>query len=303
MSAGGKLQQESIFLPSTGPEVLHLKRWYTDPTGPPVFFLHGSIENGRIFYSKSGKGLAPWLAEQGFDCYVADQRGRGESSPKISRKTQWGLQEMIWEDFPVFFDAIVERKPGQSVQWVCHSWAGVNCLAWLARKTDVYPISSLVFFGAKRRITVRNWKKFWNYDIGWTVVGRLTHLLYGYLAATKLGFGSENESRGSHMGIHRWVVDKEWKDPDDGFDFLKALPETALPPTYSITGASDDYLGHAIDCQILLDECGKQPQMSYKTIGKDSGYLHDYDHINLLTHPDARKDHFLEVLDFLKKHR
>ncbi len=57
------LQQESLFIPLSpfSKDELHLKRVYKKGLlGPPVFMLHGSIENGRIFYSDSGKGLAPY---------------------------------------------------------------------------------------------------------------------------------------------------------------------------------------------------------------------------------------------------
>ncbi len=57
--------------------------------------LHGAVENGKIFYSDSGRGLAPFLARRGFDVYVGDLRGRGESRPHISRSSRYGQTEAI----------------------------------------------------------------------------------------------------------------------------------------------------------------------------------------------------------------
>jgi len=30
----------------------------------PIVMIHGAIENGKIFYSESGKGLAPFLCKK-----------------------------------------------------------------------------------------------------------------------------------------------------------------------------------------------------------------------------------------------
>jgi hypothetical protein len=37
-------------------------------------------------------------------------------------------------------------------------------------------------------------------------------------------------------------------------------------------------------------------------LSKGNGNLHNYDHINILTHPDAPKDHFPIVLNWLNQH-
>ncbi len=53
---------ESIFIPFAEGELLHVKRFYVDANAPALLLIPGSIENGHIFYSKSGKGFAPWMA-------------------------------------------------------------------------------------------------------------------------------------------------------------------------------------------------------------------------------------------------
>ena len=73
---------ESYFI-SLDHDVLHLKRIYRVSHGIPVLMIHGSVSNGRIFYSSSHKGLAPYLAACGCDVYVADLRGRGQSTPAV----------------------------------------------------------------------------------------------------------------------------------------------------------------------------------------------------------------------------
>ncbi|MFZ3056650.1 MAG: hypothetical protein WA098_07835 [Smithella sp.] len=78
----GDLKMESLMVPVNSTDNLHLKHIYINPDGPPIFMLHGSVENGRMFYSNTGSsGLGPYSAKYGYDVYVGDLRGRGESKP------------------------------------------------------------------------------------------------------------------------------------------------------------------------------------------------------------------------------
>jgi alpha-beta hydrolase superfamily lysophospholipase len=76
---------------------------------PPCLLVHGAIENGSIFYSKNGKGLGPYLAESGFDVFVADLRGHGLSTPTIAEeghKADYGQWETINVSIPSFAMAV-----------------------------------------------------------------------------------------------------------------------------------------------------------------------------------------------------
>ena len=68
------LPSESLFTTPAqdSPERLHVRRFVGE--GPPILLLHGSVENGRIFYTDSGRGLASYLARNGHDVYVCDLR-------------------------------------------------------------------------------------------------------------------------------------------------------------------------------------------------------------------------------------
>lgn len=248
------------------------------------------------------KSLAPFLAAQGYDVFVADLRGRGKSTPAISKNSHWGLAENLEEDFPAYLAKIKEIKGDQPIHWMAHSWGGVLQLAYLARyQSPAGMPASLTFFGSKRRISVFSLSRLFQVDIIWNLFSRLLVRKYGYLPAKRFKIGSDNESRRSHKETLQWVVEREWRDWHDGFDYRKALQNTPLPPLLSLTGASDRVLGHPHDVHALAAETGSG-SVKVQVIGKAEGFLHDYDHINLLTHPDAPKDHFQTVLQWLKQH-
>lgn len=300
------IQQESIFT-LVGEHRLHMRRFYQNPEGPPVWMVHGSIEDGHIFYSSSGKGLAPFLSAHGYDVFVADLRGRGKSTPAINKNSRWGLAENLREDFPAYIEKIREIKGDQPQHWMAHSWGGVLQLAYLGRYQSSTGMpatgvpASLTFFGSKRRINIFSLSKFFQVNIMWGRVSRLLIKKYGYLPAKKFRMGSDSESDRSHSETHQWVVERDWHDWHDGFDYRKALQKTSLPPLLSLTGANDCVLGHPYDVRALLEETGSDTA-KIQVVGKTEGFMHDYDHINLLTHPDAPKDHFQKVLEWLRQH-
>jgi predicted alpha/beta hydrolase len=291
--------QQDHFLDMDG-EKLYLKRFCGSDNGPVVFLLHGSVENGKIFYSKSGKGLAPWLAARGYDVFVCDMRGKGRSTPPTGRGASYGLMDAIKREVPAFLNYIDSLRPGAETHWMAHSWGGVILLSFLARYPDRKP-DSMVFFGTKRQIKIRSLKKFLSVDIMYTYAAAIVKRLYGYLPARSLKFGSDNESNMLHSETRRWVQGP-WVGFDDGYDYAQAIRQLKLPPVLHIAAINDEYLGHPDDVERLIAEVGDHPH-KYVLLSRDTGHLHDYDHINMLTHPEASDDHFPLVHSWLQEGR
>ncbi|MFD2999605.1 alpha/beta fold hydrolase [Pontibacter toksunensis] len=299
-AATTSLQKESIYIPVTATDTLHLKRFSQNQQGPPVLLVHGSIENGHIFYSKSDKGFAPYMAHQGYDVFVADLRGRGKSKPAISGKSDFGLTHTLEEDFPAFINKIKELKGDVHQFWGAHSWGGVLMLAYLARPVVPVKVQAMAFFASKRRISIWSPKKFFMIDVMWNWVARAAVATTGALPAKKLKMGSDNETRLTHRQTNDWVVRKNWLHWHDQFDYAAALQQMEVPPTLYITGVKDDVLGNPVDVEKLLLETGSE-HAAFRVLGKANGHLHDYDHINILTHQDAVRDHFPMVVRWFKE--
>lgn len=294
------IQSESHFIKQKDFS-LHFRRFFTDVTAPSVMLVHGSIEDGRIFYSKSGKGLAPFLAENGYDVFVPDMRGKGKSTPAIDKNASFGQYEGITEDMSLFLEAVEKIKGNKPKYLMAHSWGGVISLSYLARN-EYESLKGLVFFGSKRDVRVQNFNRWLNIDLLWNTLGNILVKRYGYFPAKKFKAGSADESKNFFLQVNNWVYAKNWIDEIDGFNYAEKLKEKKLPPILSITGAKDTHAGHPKDVKRLLAEIGNQANHEFKVIGKRQGYAHDYDHINLLTHPKAKKDHFKEVLEWLRRH-
>ena len=295
------LSFQSLWIPLNARDKLHLMRVGNNPQGPVVFMLHGSIASGRAFYTLNGKGLAPYLARAGYDVYVADLRGRGLSTPTIGRHSDFGQTQVITEEIPAFLAKIEELRGTVAQHWIGHSWGALLLYAYLARfSAQRERLRSLICFGTKRRIRVFNWEKFWKVNFFWLGLGSLLTRIFGYFPAKIFMPGADNETRKSHAQSIPWLKEETWVDPEDGFPYGEAIRNIELPPTLHLTGAHDHALGHARDVSDFLHEIGAQ-HAEFRLIGRAQGYRHNYNHLNILTHPDAVLDHFPLVLQWLEK--
>jgi predicted alpha/beta hydrolase len=295
------ISQHSHFINLDNKQTLHLRCITAEKTkGPVVFFMHGAIENGKIFYTHSNKGLAPFLAEHGYRCYVADLRGRGESKPLISQESKYGQTESIVEDIPAFINEIIKLEGKKPDFWVAHSWGGVLMNSVFARfPSYLDDVNACVYFGSKRSLYNNHPQKLFQANIIWYFLAPIITTLYGFLPAKKLNWGSDNEIKKSHRQSMQWAKKRPWVDSDDGFNYGQTIKSLIIPPTLHIAAVNDKALAQPIDIQKFIDESGGGVQQM-KIYGRQYGHQIDYDHITMLTHPNARKEPFLDVLHWLK---
>ncbi|TAL36772.1 MAG: alpha/beta fold hydrolase [Spirochaetes bacterium] len=295
------LAMESIMIPVNGTDTLHLRRMRAREGGRPVLMFHGGVENGRIFYSDSGRGFAPFLAHNGYDVFVADARGHGGSVPPAGRASLYGQHEMILDDIPAFSRAIRTIRGDAPQLWVAHSYGGALAASAIAR--DPYcraSAAALVYLGSRRRIAVRNPARFIQIDFFWRFLARGVCAACGYLPMKDLHLflGDDNETRMFYRDSVEWLVSKTWRDTVDGFDYGEAIRGITLPPALYVASEGDRCLGNPADVRRFMRECGDL-KGALMVLGKKHGSLRDYSHIEMLTHRDAVLDHFPRILAWL----
>ncbi len=292
---------QSLFVPVNNNDQLHLMSINQNAhhQGIPILMIHGMVEDGRIFYHRSGKGLACYLAKQGYSVYVADLRGIGKSRPKIDKHSSHGQTETIVTDIPALINFVTAHSQQQKLHLIAHSWGGVNINACLLRFPKLaQQVLSGVYFGSKRRVRVKNLERFFKVELFWNRIGLLISQRKGYLPAKSLKVGSENETIKTHMQCVRWVKHDAWQDTDDGFDYALTAKNSTLPPIFYLAAVNDNALGHQSDVKLFMQESGSE-NSRYMLLGKKQGHLLNYDHLNMLTAFEAEKDHFPEVLKWL----
>ena len=297
-----EIQEESLFASLEGGGRLHLKHFFSDKKGPPILFLHGAIENGRIFYSRSGKGLAPFLARAGFDCYVGDLRGRGGSQPAIARGAEYGQTEAIKDEIPAMARRVRELRGENPQHWVAHSWGGVLMASTLVRCPELISnVASLVFWGTKRTVRSCNPSVFLYIHLIWNRLCPALARVWGYLPARQLGIGSDNETLGSLRHSVAWVKPSPWVDPVDGFAYGEAAETVSLPPAVLFVGGADPALGNPMDVRGFAAEMGSD-RCHLVHLARGRGFSRDYGHIDMLTHPLAVREVFPRALSWIQDH-
>ena len=135
----------------------------------------------------------------------------------------------------------------------------------------------------------------------WYGLAPLMARKHGFVPAKKLKWGSDDETRKSHYQSMQWAKRKPWVDSDDGFDYAKALQDIALPPIFHVAGIKDKALCQPIDIEKFMAESGVGVQ-TMTIYGRKYGHKVNYDHINMLTHPEARHDQFADLLEWFSAH-
>ena len=295
------ISQQSLFIENDDHRI-HMR--YISPSQatelPPVLMLHGAIEDGRIFYSKSGKGLACTIARAGYPVYVIDMRGRGLSTPIIGEDNNHGQLEGIVETLPQCHQWVLARHPShQKVHWLAHSWGGVLMASALARLPTLHQtVASQVFFGSKRTIEQWSFERVIKVEFLWKRFGPWLAKRKGHFPFKQWKLGSDNETYLSIQESQLWVRKSPWADPRDNFDYGANAKNTAWPPTWFIAAKNDTLLGHPEDVRRFAQEVGSG---TMTILSKANGNARDYDHINMLTHPNAVDDYFGDVIEFIQQ--
>ncbi len=266
----------------------------------PVLMLHGAIENGRIFYSHHGKGLGCFLADQGFTVYCADFAGRGLSRPKAGPDFNHSQHQLICQDIPALIEHLYQRHQ-QKIHLVCHSWGGVVLAASLARFPHLAEkIQKNVFFGSKRRISVKSPAKTLQIDWVWNKLSPWLCKRFGYLPAKRLRFGADNEPAQFLLDTVHWIQSEDFVDPTDQFDYAQAATQLKWPDSWFFAAVNDKILGHPQDVRLFMAE-SNLADARFSLLGKINGDAVDYDHISMLTHPQAVQGHFSALAQWLKQ--
>lgn len=281
---------------------LQLQRLGSDsPTAPVVLLLHGAMADSRL-YLAAQRGLATFLAEQGYSVYLADLRGHGASLPALEEQPSIGIGDLVQRDIPALLTTLFDRHPSQRLFVLSHGWGGVWLASALIRQPQLLArVSGLVQLAVRRRaLAGGRWVRAARRAL-WGSFASLIGRLQGRVPARALGLGSQDEARAIHAANLAWERG-EWRDLEDGFDYASALECLAWPPSLYLAGNRDRVLGHIDDVRRFARELGRHDAQVI-LLEKGLGCSRHYGHTDLLTHPQAEQDHFPLIADWLAQRR
>jgi lysosomal acid lipase/cholesteryl ester hydrolase len=145
--------------------VRHFRPPVPDPEKLPVVLCHGLGLNGTFWtITDPGTYLPAQLAARGYDVFIFDFRGSGESArvglvgrvnaelrqtPLLEiGETKWTVDEIIKYDVPAVLDYVKDTTGRDRVNWVGHSLGGMLMFPYLELSPDRWRIANFVAMGS-----------------------------------------------------------------------------------------------------------------------------------------------------------
>ena len=252
---------------------------------PPVLLTHGTFSNAKVC-----ERFASFLADHGFDCWILELRGHGQSQ-RGERKPDFECLANF--DVPAAMEA-VRRWTGKSHTFlVGHSGGGLVFLMHLARHPEagkqVKGVVTLASQATEAGTTLSSRIKI----AGFAAINNLL----GFLPGPALGLGPEDEFRGVMNQWFRWNWSRRWCGRD-GFDYADALGHVDVP-TLVLAGAGDRFIAPVRGCQRLYDLLGSHDKQ-LAICGKSAGFAEDYGHTRIIASRAARREIWPTILTWMR---
>ena len=244
---------------------------------------HAMMCNRRTLDRPEGAGLGSALASAGFETYLVDFRGHGESRTPPRTGAHVRYDDFVLGDIPAALRFAARAHPGLPVALVGHSLGGHAGLASLAVVPDL-PARALVSLGGtvwlrsaeprraawlKKRATIEVW-------------GALTRLV-GHFPTRQLRFGTDDESAEYVAQFVENVRHDTWRSADGRHDYLQAMRRLTLP-ILSVTGAADQSFCRPEWARGWLANA-KRADVIERVVGERPGDPTGIDHMGLVTNP------------------
>lgn len=258
--------------------------------GPPVVLLPGTFSNHTFWVGTRGTGFARALARTGYEAWVLDPRGHGESQ-RPAPDERWDFDDWARRDVPAVLRA-ADAHGGRPFL-IGHSAGGAALLAALAAEPAlrdrvrgiVVVATPLPWRQPRRRLAAR--------------AARVIARVLGRFPARLIRLGPEDELPGVIVQWMSWCLDGHWRGAD-GTDYAAKLGELRVP-TLALAGAGDRLEAPPQAVRALLERIGAADR-SFLLCGRDHGFTEDYDHTGILVSRAARVEVWPRILGWLAAH-
>jgi pimeloyl-ACP methyl ester carboxylesterase len=279
--------------------------------------------------------LARALHARGYDVWLLELRGAGHSQRRLGPTGlfyQWTFEDYVQHDAPAAL-RLVRRETGwKRVLWVGHSLGGMVAYGLLmtpaadsvaAAVTLGSPgMTGVGHLGLDRWVALRRLLRYappriptgWLAMLGAPIAGPLTAAVAGPLrdwgwhpdnfdletVRFMMRHGVEDLSRSLLIEFARWYEAKRMSDRYDLFSFTDHLERVRVP--ILVIAGSRDQLTPASDLADVAERLGSVDK-TFLVAGRETGFAHDYSHVDLVLGRHSHEDVFPRVIDWLDEHR
>nr|WP_298781408.1 alpha/beta fold hydrolase [uncultured Polaribacter sp.] len=240
-----------------------------------MFFTHGTFSNRKVC-----DGIALFLTEKGFTCWIMEWRNHGKSS---KAKQKFNFETIAKYDISSTFNFLFNTIKLKSLDCITHSAGGIVLTMFLINNPNYNSkINSITLFGVQAFGASKNLRN------------KIKILISKYLTAT-LG-KVPSKSAGSTEHGESYYTMKQWFDwnlkknfiGENGFDYLKMM-NTIKTPILSICAKGDNFIAPKEGCQKFIDAFENE-QNKLIFFSKENGNLEDYNHSRIIKSKNSKKE-------------
>ena len=289
----------------------------------PVLLVHGLGSNHYSFDFAPTGSLARYLAARGYDGWMLDLRGQGDSErARWGKPARWSFDDLV-DDIPNVIAFVAAQTHQARIAYIGHSMGGMIGQAHLGNGANdilaFVAIASPTAFTPHDRFS-QTGKEIPRYV--WARVVRI-HALVRF--STLLGgrqpefmdwwiWNRSNISRKEKAALMRWATDDiqrevvrslaraiergEWVD-DQGRSYVERLANITVP-TLFLTGTVD-VLCAPERVVGTFEKLGSRDK-TLRIISRANGYKRDYGHVDLLCGAAAAEEVFPSIDAWLGAH-
>jgi pimeloyl-ACP methyl ester carboxylesterase len=309
-----------------------------DPAKLPVVLCHGLGLNGT-FWTITDNHLPAQLAARGYEVYIVDLRGSGDSTRvgtigALNAKLRetpflelgeglWTVDEMAFYDVPAVLDYVQRQSGHQAVNWVGHSLGGMLVFPFLELAPEPNRIANFVGMGSTITLAEAPQKDMLRANQGLRLLGRfvstgrlgrpLMHFRFpGLDRIDQFYYTSENVDQQTTSRFYGYTLE------DPGRSALRQLAPylkhghfvsadrrvdyAALLPrvtTPTLLVAGESDCMSDIPSTELTLAALSSHDKSLMRFGKRDGHVADYGHCDLVWSRYAPREIFPPVIDWL----
>jgi predicted alpha/beta hydrolase len=270
--------------------------------GRSVFMLHGEAECGRVFYGSEQRGLAWYLAKQGYEVFVADLGARGRSLLSSGEQSALNVNDIITQAIPRLLQAAANHSSysngadvAQPDIWIGHGFGAVMLsAAWSRLDESLRSATQMVFLSARRRVVPERFSSRLFSKLLCHSVTRYAVRLLGGVPAKKLNVGSANENALWYQNYTQWLEAESWIDATDDFDYRAALKANPLPPVLHLAPRQATFYSSPDDTRHFVEELGTH-NARLLFVDRNSQTGQPYNHLSMLLAAQAETDVFSDA--------
>lgn len=284
-----KPYEEEVYLKTADGATVALWKVYckNSKADKHILLTHGTFSNRKVL-----TGIATYLADQDYTCWILEWRNHGHSKKSDQ---DFDFETIAEQDLHKVFQYLFDSCSIDKLHCITHSGGGI-CLTI---SLIIYPhyqskISSITLFACQAfgaSTSISNYLKIW--------VGKYLSKIIGKIPADKMG----KEEAESYYFMRQWF---DWNLNKDfigksGVDYREEMKAINIP-VLAIYGAGDTFIAPAQGCLAYLDAFNNQKNKALFCSIK-MGYKEDYNHSRILHSQSARKEIYPQVLEWIKRYK